>query len=421
MVIKILFLGSNRLSCLDELKDGVKFGLPWIDAMIDELGKKDSISLAFALQSDHSTLKKRTVKGITLYGMPDFKSRNIIIKTYEHLINKDVTGKINQQVLKAVEDFNPDIIQVFGSENPFGLIARMQYRPVIMYIQGFLSVVVEKWHSGISRWDQFRFASFKDLLLRYSIFSEYYTDSRRAEREREILKQCKYYLGRTDFDKRIVSLLSPGSKYFHCEEFIREDFFHARWDRSLGMVVRCVSILKGTSYKGIDLLVETMHILQKYSSFSFEFNICGITDEEELVRIIRRKYGRKSFQGINFLGRKVTKDLIALMCDSDFYLHPSYMENSPNSVCEAMILGMPVISTNVGGVSSLITDKKEGILVQEGDPYALAGAILELVKDFDYARLLGLNARNRSIRRHDPISIGNRLIEVYKEILRKND
>ncbi len=421
MPIKILFLASSRLGCLDDISESFKISLPWIDAMIEELSNRADFSLAVALMSENSSLKKRIVNGIALYGLPDFRSKSVIRRTLAHLGGRDVTAKINLEALKAIEDFNPDIIQVFGSENHFGLISGMQHRPVILYIQGFLSIVVEKWHSGISRWDQFRYARFKDLLLRYSIFSEYNTDSKRAEREREILKKCNYFIGRTDFDNRIISLLSPGSKYFHCEEFIREEFFKARWDRSLGKVVKCISILKGASYKGVDLLVSTMHILQEYSSCSFEFNICGIADDEELVRIIRRKYGRKSLKAINFLGRKVTKDLIALMCDSDFYLHPSYVENSPNSVCEAMILGMPVISTNVGGVSSLITDKKEGILVQEGDPYSLAGAIMELVKNFDYARHLGLNARNRSIRRHDPISIGNRLVEVYKEILVKND
>jgi glycosyltransferase involved in cell wall biosynthesis len=421
MAIKILFLASSHIGCLDEITENFKLRLPWIDSMINELVKKESVFLAVALQSNHSSLEKRVINGITLYGLPDFKSRSVIKKTFEHLTNRDVTVKINRQVLKAIEDFEPDIIQVFGSENHFGLIAGMQNKPVILYIQGFLCTVVKKWHSGISRWQQFRFGRFKDLILKYSIFSEFITDSKRAERERKILKKCNYFLGRTDYDKRIVSLLSPTSRYFHCEEFLREDFFNARWDRNLGKTVRCVSILKGTSYKGVDLLVETMLLLKTYSSCTFEFNICGISKDEELVKIIRGKYGSRNLKSINFLGRKGTNDLISLMCDSDFYLHPSYVENSPNSVCEAMILGMPIISTNVGGVSSLITDKIEGILVQEGDPYSLAGAVLELVKDYEFARFLGRNARIRSVKRHDPVLIANRLIEVYEEILRKDD
>jgi len=418
MQIKILFLVNSRLISSDELSGGVRIPLPWIDAMVDELRKKESISIAIALPSDKSFMQKKSVNGVVIYGLPDFKRKDVFTKTIEHLIKREETNEINRHALDAIEDFNPDIIQVFGSENPFGLISQMQHRPVVLYIQGFLSIVLEKWYAGITKWDQFRYASGKNLLLRCAIFNEYNEVSSRAKREREILENCKFFIGRTDFDKRIVSLLSPGSKYFHCEEFIRKEFFKVRWENSLGIVVKIISILKGTSYKGIELLVETMLLLKMHSSWSFELNICGVNDEEEIVDIVKRKYGHKSLDNINFIGKQGTNELIAVMCDSDIYLHPSYIENSPNSVCEAMILGMPIISTNVGGVTSLITDKVEGVLLQEGEPYSMAGAILELVNNYEFARLLGENARNRSIRRHNPELIGQRLIEVYTEILK---
>ena len=417
MQIKILFLVNSPLRYSDESSSGVRIPLPWVDAMIDELGKKESISIAIALPSDNSSLEKKSVNGSVIYGLPDFKRKNLFTKAINHLIKRSETNEINRHALVAIEDFNPDIIQVFGSENPFGLISQMQHRPVLLYIQGFLSIVIEKWYSGITKWDQFRFASGKNLLLRCAIFNEYTPVSIRAKREREILEKCKFFIGRTEFDKRIVSLVSHEAKYFHCEEFIRKEFFSARWEKSPGKIVRVISILKGTSYKGIELLVEVMLLLKLHSSWSFELNICGVNDEEEIVDIVKRKYGHKSLNNINFLGKKGTNELITLMCDSDLYLHPSYIENSPNSVCEAMILGMPIISTNVGGVSSLITDNVEGILLQEGEPYSMAGAVIQLVNNYEFARLLGDNARSRSIRRHDPEKIGQRLTEIYKEIL----
>ena len=116
-----------------------------------------------------------------------------------------------------------------------------------------------------------------------------------------------------------------------------------------------------------------------------------------------------------------TDDLVNQLCDSNFYIHPSYIENSPNSVCEAMAIGMPIISTNVGGINTLISDKIDGIFVQEGEPYSLAGAIIELVNNYEYAKSLGKNARERSINRHDPNEIVKRLLDIYKTILSDND
>jgi glycosyltransferase involved in cell wall biosynthesis len=81
---------------------------------------------------------------------------------------------------------------------------------------------------------------------------------------------------------------------------------------------------------------------------------------------------------------------------------------------------MPIIATNVGGITALIKDKIEGILVQEGEPFSLAGAISELVNNYDYARLLGKNARERSVLRHNPNAIAERLSEIYNKILLEN-
>jgi len=85
-----------------------------------------------------------------------------------------------------------------------------------------------------------------------------------------------------------------------------------------------------------------------------------------------------------------------------------------------MALGMPVISTNVGGINSMITDKKEGLLVQEGEPYSLASAIVELINNYEAAKLLGINARERSLKRNDPEKILKQLLNIYNTILSEN-
>jgi glycosyltransferase involved in cell wall biosynthesis len=82
-----------------------------------------------------------------------------------------------------------------------------------------------------------------------------------------------------------------------------------------------------------------------------------------------------------------------------------------------MVLGMPIVATNVGGLDSLITDKIEGLLVQEGDPYSFAAAILELTNNYNYAELLGKNAREKAVIRHNPKQIGMRLLDIYHRVL----
>ena len=394
---------------------------PWIDSLLEELRNYQSLSLAVVLPINSDFLQKDQKDNIKLYGLPNPKERNIFRKAFNKLIYATESVKINSHIKTVVDDFNPDIIQTFGTENPFGLIIPELNKPVIMHIQGFLLVGERKYFTGISRCEQFRYTSLKDLLIMRGSYNGFFTFRKRAKIEEKVIAGCNYFMGRTDFDKRIISLLSPKSTYYHCEEFIRKDFFEKHWNFPLENEIVCISTLNGTTYKGIDLLVESSMVLQKLTPYTIKFKICGVSSNEEIVKILKKKYKKDTnFENIEFLGKLTAAELVTQLCSSNFYVHPSYIENSPNSVCEAMALGMPIVATKVGGVNSIIQDKVEGLLVQEGDPYSLAGAIVELINNYKYAELLGKNARDRAISRHNPHQIGTSILNIYEKLIIEN-
>ena len=127
-----------------------------------------------------------------------------------------------------------------------------------------------------------------------------------------------------------------------------------------------------------------------------------------------------NWSDIEFLGKLSAAEIVGQLCASNIYVHPSYMENSPNSVCEAMALGMPVIATNVGGTSSILDDGVEGVLVQEGEPYSMAAAIVNLSDNYENAIKLGANAKRKAIKRHEPNGIVRSLMEIYDDIANGN-
>ena len=97
----------------------------------------------------------------------------------------------------------------------------------------------------------------------------------------------------------------------------------------------------------------------------------------------------------------------------------SHIENSPNNLCEAMILGMPCLATSAGGTSSILKDKEEGIIIQDGDPWVMAGAILELYRNSKMALEYGEKARITALKRHDKETIVNNLIQTYEIIIKE--
>ena len=81
------------------------------------------------------------------------------------------------------------------------------------------------------------------------------------------------------------------------------------------------------------------------------------------------------------------------------------------------LLGIPIIATYAGGLSSVIDNNITGILVNEGDPYVLAGAIVEMLENYDEAISMGTNARKIALDRHNPQKVVNELLNIYKIIL----
>ena len=120
---------------------------------------------------------------------------------------------------------------------------------------------------------------------------------------------------------------------------------------------------------------------------------------------------------IIFHGRIDAELLSDLLCESDMYVHVSHIENSPNSVCEAMILGMPVIASYAGGTASLLKHEEDGILYQDGDPYVLAGAIIELQRNPATAYKYAQTAREHALDRHDKKQIVKEIIGGYDGII----
>ena len=107
------------------------------------------------------------------------------------------------------------------------------------------------------------------------------------------------------------------------------------------------------------------------------------------------------------------------MCNSTMYVHTAYIENSPNSICEAQLVGMPIVSTMVGGISTLVRNGEEGDLLPANDPWQIANAIIELSKDNERMMLYSKNSRQHALERHNPEKIMNQLLKCYKDLVKQ--
>jgi glycosyltransferase involved in cell wall biosynthesis len=96
---------------------------------------------------------------------------------------------------------------------------------------------------------------------------------------------------------------------------------------------------------------------------------------------------------VSFLGRLDRAEIVALYHSAHAMLNPTRVDNMPNSVLEALACGVPVISTNVGGVPYIVEDGRTALLVTPGSEEEMAQAILRLCKDTELCRQLSDSGR----------------------------
>ncbi|HKO80127.1 MAG TPA: glycosyltransferase, partial [Chitinophagaceae bacterium] len=292
--------------------------------------------------------------------------------------------------------------------------------PVVIHLQGLLNPCNNAFYPpGINRYSILtHFPFFKNHILGNSLLFEKKRFEKRAEKELLYLKSSSYLIGRTHWDKLTSSILAPQATYFHVDEILRASFYEATpWVPNQNKRLRIVSTISSTLYKGLDLILKTASLLQTAQAISFDWYIVGLREDDKLVPFFERN-SKKSFKNCNvtFLGIYPEQELIKLLQTSDIFIHPSYIDNSPNSVCEAQMLGMPVISCDVGGTSTLVEDKKTGILVPANGTYELAHSIISLANDMKKSAQLGTQARINALERHNRAKTFNALMNVYQTI-----
>ena len=143
--------------------------------------------------------------------------------------------------------------------------------------------------------------------------------------------------------------------------------------------------------------IRACAILKK-EKIKYHYTIIGASDNEEVLFLIN-EFGLQN--NIALTDKVSQKKVYEKMRSADVLLLPSVEEGIANVAVEAMSLGLPVISTNCGGMEELITDGTEGWLVPTRNPKALATAIVQLNNlSLEQVNTLTLSARKKVGRQH---------------------
>ena len=94
---------------------------------------------------------------------------------------------------------------------------------------------------------------------------------------------------------------------------------------------------------------------------------------------------------IKLIGKLDKEEWARLSKDYDVFINTTHIDNTPISVIEAMALGLPIVSTNVGGIPYLLENKKNALLVDDNDVYEMANKIKFLMHNEEQSKLISRN------------------------------
>ncbi|MCR5077904.1 MAG: glycosyltransferase [Prevotella sp.] len=387
----------------------------WQDSLENIVRGCKDIELSIAFDAtDIKSAKEKEVDGVHYY--PLVAHDNIIDRKFRNKYSAwNRSNKIIPQAVKLIEQIKPDIIQVFGSEWEFGQVARYTDIPVVLHMQGCIAPYNNALYPpGYSINDERVFAGL-NLKRQFWIWKYNHYNKTRAELERSNFKAVKYYMGRTTWDKQLVELFHPGARYFFCSEALRPSFIAnaQTWQPKTNKKVRLITTGCDTHWKGMDTLLRTAHILTKYG-FDFEWLVAGNMGRQ---RVIERKE-RMEFRdnNVKILGFTKADKLTEYLLSSDIYVHTAYIDNSPNSICEAQYLGLPIISTFVGGIPSLFEDQKGGVFLPANASENMAYEIMSLSRDKIRQQQYSDYNMKVARERHDPSNILKDLLSCYQAV-----
>lgn len=317
---------------------------------------------------------------------------------------------------KVIEDFKPDVIEVFGSELYIGLatIAAKELNvPCVLHIQGLLSLYIYIYMPpAVSKWSYYLADGLKSVYANWQYLAYWY---RSCHREKAILKAVPHVIGRTHWDKAAMEVLNPQAQYHYGGEILRPCFYEGG-ERQLPAKPVIVTTSSGATYKGFDLVLKIANILKNEVGLDFEWKVFGNVNPSFAEKVTGIKHQDVN---VSLCGVATAEQLRDAMLHATVYLQPSYVENSPNSVAEAQMLGLPAVATNVGGTASMVEDGVTGILFPCTDPYMGASALMRLICDVELNVSMGESGKQSASIRHNKEQIVKSLLQLYTEIASK--
>lgn len=412
---KILWITNNEPSYAAKYFGRTNYSGGWIDLSSKLLAKTEGYDL-YILAMGHNYDEIR-IDGIHCCGF-DMHEANIRVRT-------------------VIGQYEPDIIHVWGTEFEHFLVVMELVREMkktditVVSIQGLVSEIANySWfmlpEAVVKRktlYEMYIHNTIKDT-------KKYYTSH--GDLERLGLNIAKHCIGRSDWDRAMVRQYNRNIKYHKCNETLRQAFYDNQWDISSCEKHSIVFSQSNYMIKGAHIMIEALAIVREfypdvklYALGESPFKRKTVKEwikrssyMEYLGELIEKKNLRSN---IEFLGSLDEQRMVKHYLRGNVFVCASAIENSSNSIGEAMVLGMPIVASDVGGVKSFITHEQNGLLYQANSVRMLADCVMRIFDNPTFGVKLAKGAKTAAENIYNYSQNNLQLCDIYEKLLANND
>lgn len=408
-VTNILF--SHHLEMVGK-EAGKVTGGSWLYAAYDAAKRYKDIELHIATVSDVEEIKVSEKDGNVFYILPGKGSRGY-----------DVNSEANFSYWQKVREMaKPDVAIFWGTECRFAYVAMkaMTGLPIAIYMQGVIESIYDHYYEGIPQ--KYQNATLRDYIDKWNKNSSYRTFRSQVSLEREMFRMATGVIVENDWCEDMCKSVNPQLKVFRNKLPIRDVFKSCEWSIDKMERLSIFTNAGGYPIKGHHILFQALgYVKNVYPNFK-----CYIPGPKlETFNNIKRQTGYTKLlhdliqendlsSNIVYTGPLSSEQMVDQLAKCNVYVMPSVMENHSSSLIEAMMVGVPSVSSLVGGTASLVRHRENAILYNSLDARSLAGNIIRIFEDDELALSLSRNAIK--MREQRAGNFGDEMNEIYKQL-----
>ena len=413
--MKLLWLCNNAPGAVRSALSGKpESEVNWLDHVLSDL-RQQGITLRILYRGSGAPGQ-----------LDEFCSFAPVPETPAHIYQPELEASFRQELC----GFQPDVIHSWGVEyhhtlamvnaaREEGMLSRMAAS-----IQGLCCRIAPHYTDGLPE-NVLKSRTFRDFLRRDSIAAQQQIYAWRGELEIQALQQLSHVIGRTAWDRSCALEINPALTYHFCNETLRQSFYSGQWRYDSCRKHRIFASGCGYPVKGFHLLLEALALVRReYPDATLAVPGRAFLNPDLSGRLRRNGYEKYLAEltarhhlenALEFLGHLSADDMKQAYLSSNVFVLPSTMENSPNALGEAMLLGVPCVAADVGGVSSLMGEG-EGVLCKPVSPESLTEGICRVFSLEEKAVEMGISARTHAQKTHDSQTNLNTLLAIYRQL-----